>query len=118
MTESARSAFAGLQTGIHIRTTFDKLFHELKTAEISGADGRRISVVTIAAIRFAHPAQCMERSKTGPLVVGISICVEESQRQFEMAVLNCEHQGTGTLSRAFTVWFLGLHRFVHISPGL
>ena len=60
----------------------------------------------------------MKSSETGTLVVGISARFEQVQREFEMTVLDRKHQRAGPLSRTFSVWFLRLHRLIHVGTRL
>src|SRR6266571_3975201 len=50
-----RPALAILQPRVQVRAMLHKLFDELEAAQISGPNWRWITVVAIAAIRFANP---------------------------------------------------------------
>src|SRR5256885_15484017 len=93
---------------------FHKLLDELEAAQISGPDWRWISVVAIAAIRFANPGEGVKRGESRSLVIRISASLEQSQRKIEMTILDRQDQRAGSLPRTFARSLAGLHGLVHV----
>ena len=61
---------------------------ELEAAQFSGADGRRVAALVVAAVRLANPGQRVEGREAGSLIVGIGSGVEQDDGQLKMSVFD------------------------------
>src|SRR5207247_1343915 len=82
----------------------------LQAAQIAGANWRRIAVVAIAAIRLAHPGERVQGGEARTPIVGISACVKQCNREFEMSILHRQNQWAGAGARPFAMRFARLRR--------
>ena len=117
-TELASARRPGLEPRVHLRSVLYQLSYKLETTELSGANRSWVSVFAVAVVWFPDPGNRVERCETGALVIGISAHLQQRYRQFKMAVLDRQEQGTHPLPGPFTETLSGLYGFVYVYSSL
>src|SRR5204862_4761253 len=112
-----------------VRASLHDVAHELEAREMPRpGPGRGRRIAAVARIRPSHPGDGVEWSESVSHIVRIGACVDQSDRELEMAVHHREHQWTGARNGAappidgsggvFSGLRGTLHRRIHIAALL